>query len=104
MYDIIIIGAGTAGQAAYKEAINESNIILRISLDRKIIYANEAFFKISAYSKQDLIGKPYSLIKHYNLSEEEQKTKMDSIFSGKIWKGKISNLNKNEGIRLFSQE
>lgn len=83
---------------AYKEAINESNIILRISLDRKIIYANEAFFKISAYSKQDLIGKPYSLIKHYNLSEEEQKTKMDSIFSGKIWKGKISNLNKNEEV------
>lgn len=80
---------------AYKEAINESNIILRINLDRKIIYANDAFFKVSGYTKEDLIGKPYSFLKHYNLSEEEQAAKIDSIFRGTIWKGKISNFKKN---------
>ena len=80
---------------AYKEAINESNIILRINLDRNIVYANEAFFKISGYSKADLIGKPYSTLKHYNLSEEEQNKKIDEIFCGDIWKGKISTLKKN---------
>lgn len=80
---------------AYKEAINESNIILRINLDRKIIYANDAFFKVSGYTKEDLIGKPYSFLKHYNLSEEEQAAKIDSIFTGTIWKGKISNFKKN---------
>lgn len=80
---------------AYKEAINESNIILRINLDRNIVYANEAFFKISGYSKADLIEKPYSTLKHYNLSEEEQNKKIDEIFCGDIWKGKISTLKKN---------
>lgn len=80
---------------AYKEAINESNIILRINLDRKIIYANDAFFKVSGYTKEDLIGKPYSFLKHYNLSEEEQAVKINSIFTGTIWKGKISNFKKN---------
>lgn len=80
---------------AYKEAINESNIILRINLDRKIIYANDAFFKVSGYKKEDLIGKPYSFLKHYNLSEEEQAVKINSIFTGTIWKGKISNFKKN---------
>jgi PAS domain S-box-containing protein len=80
---------------AYKEAINESNIILRINLDRKIIYANDAFFKVSGYKKEDLIGKPYSFLKHYNLSEEEQAVKIDSIFTGTIWKGKVSNFKKN---------
>lgn len=80
---------------AYKEAINESNIILRINLDRKIIYANDAFFKVSGYKKEDLIGKPYSFLKHYNLSEEEQAVKINSIFTGSIWKGKVSNFKKN---------
>lgn len=80
---------------AYKEAINESNIILRINLDRNIVYANDAFFRISGYLKSDLIGKPYSCLKHYGLNEEEQAKKIDKIFSGDIWKGKISNVKKN---------
>lgn len=80
---------------AYKEAINESNIILRINLDKNIVYANEAFFRISGYQKSDLIGKPYSSLKHYDLNEEEQAKKIDKIFSGDIWKGKISNIKKN---------
>ena len=80
---------------AYKEAINESNIILRIDLNKNIVYANEAFYKISAYTKEDLIGKPYSFLKHYNLTQEEQIKKIDSIFNGNIWKGKISNFKKN---------
>jgi PAS domain S-box-containing protein len=83
---------------AYKEAINESNIILRMNLEREIIYANDAFFKISGYSKADLIGKPYATLKHYNLSEEEQNKKIDEIFSEVIWKGKISNLKKNGDV------
>ena len=66
---------------AYKEAINESNIILRINLDKEIVYVNDAFFKLSDYTKNDLIGKPYATLKHYNLSEEEQNKKINEIFS-----------------------
>lgn len=83
---------------AYKEAINESNIILRVSLDRRIIYANDAFFKISGYSKANLIGKPYSTLKHYNLNEEKESKKIDEIFTKDIWKGKISNLKKSGDV------
>lgn len=80
---------------AYKEAIDESNIILRMDLNRDIIYANDAFLKISGYSKEELIGKPYLFLKHYNLSQIEEKKKIEDIFSKKIWKGKISNYKKN---------
>ena len=69
---------------AYKEAINESNIILRIDLNRNIIYANDAFYKISGYTKEDLIGKPYSYLKHCDLTSEEEGKKIDSIFNGNI--------------------
>lgn len=80
---------------AYKEAINESNIIIRIDLNRNIVYTNEAFSKVSGYSSEELVGKPYSTLRHYNLSEYEEKSKIDEIFSGDIWKGKISNYKKN---------
>ncbi len=83
---------------AYKEAINESNIILRTDLNRNIIYVNEAFCKISAYTQKELIGKPYSFLKLNNLTKDEQAKELDDIFSGTIWKGKTSNLNKNGEI------
>jgi len=80
---------------AYKEAIDESNIILRVDMNKNITYANEAFYNISGYSKEELIGKPYSILKHHNLNEDESNQKIDEIFSEKIWKGKVSNYKKN---------
>lgn len=72
---------------AYKEAIDESNIILRVDLDKNIIYANEAFYNISLYSKNELLNKPYSMFGDYK--------QIDEMFNGKIWKGKLSYQNKN---------
>ncbi|MCG3659903.1 PAS domain S-box protein [Aliarcobacter butzleri] len=79
----------------YKEAIDESNIILRVDTNKNITYANDAFYNISGYSKDELLGKPYSILKHYNLSEKESNQKIEEIFSEKIWKGKVSNYKKN---------
>lgn len=72
----------------YKEAINESNIILRMDLNHKIVYANEAFYKISGYTKDELIGQDYSFLKHVDLTQEEQDKKIEKIFTSNIWKGK----------------
>ena len=79
---------------AYKEAINESNIILRTDLNRNIIYANEAFYKISGYTQDELLGEPYSFLKYNNLTQEEEIQNLDEIFGENIWKGTISNFNK----------
>ena len=64
-------------------------------MNKNITYANEAFYNISGYSKEELIGKPYSILKHHNLNEDESNQKIDEIFSEKIWKGKVSNYKKN---------
>ena len=82
----------------YKNAINESNIILRMDLNKNIIYANEAFYKISGYKKDELIGKPYSFLEHVGLSKELQDKKIEQIFTNKVWKGKISNYTKNKEV------
>lgn len=82
----------------YKDAINTSNIILRIDLNRNIIFANEAFSTISGYSQEELIGKHYSYVKHAYLTDEEWNIELDQIFIDDIWKGKMSNIAKNGDI------
>ena len=65
----------------FKECILKFNQIE--NLDKEIVYVNDAFFKLSDYTKNDLIGKPYATLKHYNLSEEEQKA-VQAVYPQKI--------------------
>ena len=83
---------------SYERAINESNIILRIDLNRNIIFANDAFCKISGYSKNELVGKHYTYVKHAYLSEEDWYKELDNIFINDIWKGRMSNIAKDGSI------
>jgi PAS domain S-box-containing protein len=87
---------------AYEEAIDQSNIILRISTDRKITYANEEFYKISGYTKDELIGKPYSLLKDPSIDiaiYEKRINELESYLNkGKVYKGKVSNKAKDGTI------
>ena len=55
----------------YEYAIERSNLILRVSLDKQIIYANESYCEISEYTSEELVGKPYSIIKHPDVSDDE---------------------------------
>lgn len=79
----------------YEDAIEQSNIILRIDTQRKITYANEMFYEISGYSKEELIGQPYNIIKR---PDDVKKSFIDAMWktieAGKIWKGQLKNINK----------
>ena len=84
---------------AYKEAIDKSNIIVRIDLDRNITYVNDSFCEISGYSKSEILGQPYSIIKSSTISDKDYLKYTDEMFkvlnSGKVWKGKVSNKTKS---------
>jgi len=79
---------------SYENAIEESNIILRVDLNRNITYVNDAFCEISEYNPNELVGKPYSILKHPDVSEDEIEELWNTIESGKIWKGHLINLSK----------
>ena len=78
----------------YEYAIEKSNLILRVSLDKKITYANESYCKISEYKSEELIGQPYSIIKHPDVNDEEMKKMWKSVDQGNIWKGTMKNISK----------
>lgn len=71
--------------------------IIRTTTDTKgvITSANEAFCDISGYAKEELIGKPHSLIRHPDMSKEAFKNLWDTISSGKSWSGEVKNRKKN---------
>jgi len=86
----------------YKRAIDRCNIILRISKDRKITFANNAFCKISGYSKKELMGKSYDFIRDQNIDIKEYEKETNKIFkrldNGHIVEGKISNSAKDGSV------
>ncbi|MDZ7819469.1 MAG: response regulator [Aliarcobacter sp.] len=55
----------------YEKAMDESNIILRINIKGNITYLNDQFYKISGYTKDELIGQPYNNIKRIFPLEED---------------------------------
>ncbi|MDY0052115.1 MAG: sensor domain-containing diguanylate cyclase [Aliarcobacter sp.] len=79
----------------YINIVNQ-NIIIS-STDKKgiITDASEAFCKISAYSKEELIGKTHSIIRHPDTPKSFYKEMWDTLLSGKEWKGEIKNKDKN---------
>lgn len=86
----------------YENAMEESNIILRFDLNKKITYANNHFYKISGYTKEELIGQPYDFIKRQDsVSEDEVNTIWATVEVGNIWKGQVCNISKS-GNNYFS--
>jgi len=63
-----------------------------------IQYVNPAFEKISGYKKEEAIGQKPNILKSDKHNDAFFKNLWETITSGNIWKGEISNKNKNNNI------
>lgn len=74
----------------------DKSIIASVT-DKKgnIVYATEAFCKISGYSLEELIGKNHRMLKDFDMPKSLYKNLWSSIKSGKEWFGNIKNKNKD---------
>ena len=70
-------------------------IASKTDLTGKIIYVSEAFCKISGYTKEELIGKPHSIVRHPDMPELIYADLWDTISQGNTWTGEIKNLRKD---------
>ena len=53
-----------------KMLLKKSNIILRLNTNKIITYANEEFYKISGFTKEELVGKNYYYIKNVSSNDD----------------------------------
>jgi PAS domain S-box-containing protein len=60
-----------------------------------ILFANEAFSKISKFSPAELIHKPHNIIRHPDMPKELFKCLWDTIQRGDVFRGVIKNLAKD---------
>ena len=73
----------------YVSLIDE-NIITSIgNRDDTIVEVSSAFAKTCGYSKEELIGKPFSMLRHESTPKEKYEDVLKVINSGQIWKGEL---------------
>ena len=79
----------------FKTIIDKYVITYTAKSDGTIIEASDAFEKVSGYSKDELIGKRISLIKHPTQDRKIIKDLIQTISKNKIWTWIIKNKTKN---------
>ncbi len=75
----------------YKEAIDISSLVSKTDISGTITYVNEAFCKISQYTKEELLGKSHRIIRHPEVPKEVFVQMWQTLTQKKIWKGTLRN-------------
>jgi len=79
----------------YKEIVDQTLLVSKTDLKGNITYVNDAFVKVSGFKKEELLGKPHSIVKHPDMKKEVFKDLWSTILNKKTWKGLIKNRKKN---------
>ena len=79
----------------YISLVNEYIIVSSTDTDGIITDVNEAFCKITSYSKEELIGENHRILKHPDTPESFYEEMWKTLISQKEWKGEIKNIDKN---------
>ncbi|MEA3316010.1 MAG: sensor domain-containing diguanylate cyclase [Campylobacterota bacterium] len=76
----------------YKKAVDISTIVSKSNPKGIITYVNNKFCEVSGYSKNELIGKPHSIVRHPCMPSATFKDLWDTIKTKKPWTGIITNM------------
>jgi PAS domain S-box-containing protein len=81
---------------------HSADLIMITDRDGVILYVNPAFERISGFSKQEVLGARPNILKSGKHSDRFYKELWETILSGEVWRGEITN-RKKDGT-LFVQE
>ena len=79
-------------------ALENVMVISTTDLQGNITYVNDLFCKLTGYSRDELLGKPHSIVRHASVPKSTYKQMWDTIKKGDIWTGVIPNVGKNGGL------
>ncbi len=75
-------------------AINQSALVSETDKNGIITYVNDEALSIWGYSLQEVLGKKHNILKSQKHSIKFYQELNETIYSGKVWKGEICNLDK----------
>jgi aerotaxis receptor len=83
-------------EATFKEeGLDARALITRTDKRGIITFASKAYRDMTKYSKDELIGKPHSIVRHPFMPEAAFKEMWDTILKGEHWEGMVKNLRKD---------
>lgn len=80
--------------AIFKEAIDHYNILIKTDESMNITYVNKLFCDITGFDEKELIGKPFSILKHEEMDVNVYDNIQESITSNNFWHGTIKQVKK----------
>lgn len=78
----------------YRRALDMSYIISIADLNGVITHVNDNLVEISGYSREELLGKPHSILRHPSVPKEVFSEMWATIRAKKNWHGTLRNRNK----------
>lgn len=79
----------------YKRVLNESDIVSKTDSKGIITYANQQFIDISGYTKEELLGKKHTIVRHPDVDPSVFKDMWKHIKEKKTYKNIIKNKKKD---------
>ena len=79
----------------YKDVVDISTIVSKTDIQGKITYVNDAFIKISGYTKDELIGKNHNIVRHPDVPTSVFKDLWETIKNKHTWQGEVKNKKKD---------
>ena len=73
-------------------------IYSRTDLKGRIVEANEAFARISAFRREDMIGQPHNMVRHPDMPEEAFADMWRDLKAGRPWRGVVKNRRSDGGF------
>lgn len=71
--------------------LNHSSVIAIYDLAGNITFVNDKFCELSKYSREELLGKPYSIVRHPDMPASVTDEMWRTIANGKVWRGELKN-------------
>ena len=78
----------------YTDALNKVALVVKTNLEGKITFVNDFFCDITGYTKEELIGTNYDIIRHPDISKSIFQAMWQTIENKKIWEGTLKNKTK----------
>ncbi|MCZ2355855.1 MAG: PAS domain-containing protein [Bacteroidia bacterium] len=76
-------------------AINNASMVYETDLEGNITYVNDALLNVSGFSKDELLGKRYTILKSGRQPESTYQEQWKTILRGQIWRGEMEKRTKD---------
>ena len=86
---------------AYRQAVDQADLAISITDARaNILFANEAFTRVTGYSKDEIVGKNESTLSNHTTPPELYKAMWADLSAQKPWAGRLLNKRKDGVLYL----